>query len=143
MHKNTERFHRILDEMKAMHDKKSKDYGTDADPLANVKASEGFGIPAWVGCMIRANDKMQRIQSFAKKGELANESLEDSLMDLAVYSVIALVLREEEMEDREAALDDISRLGQKMQRYFTPDQVEFVRRQEEKAQTTGTMEDLM
>ena len=67
----------------------------EGDPFANVRASEAFGIPGWVGAALRGNDKMKRIQAFALKGALANESLEDSLRDLAVYVIIALVLLEE------------------------------------------------
>lgn len=85
-------FYGILDELREMHDRKQRDYGTDGDPLANVRASEAFGVPAWVGCMIRANDKMKRLQTFAQKGTLANEGVEDSLIDLAVYAVIGLQL---------------------------------------------------
>lgn len=90
------RFHEILVELGTLHDKKQADYGRVTDPFANVRASEDFGIKPWVGAMIRANDKMRRIQKAAIDGNLSNESLEDSLRDLAVYSVIALVLREQE-----------------------------------------------
>jgi hypothetical protein len=92
------RFHQILAELGELHDKKQKDYGRDADPFANVRASEAFGIPGWVGCAVRANDKMIRIQKAASGGALMNESLEDSLRDLAVYAVIALCLLEEGSE---------------------------------------------
>jgi len=78
-----------------MHDKKQADYGSDDDPFANIRASERFGIPGWLGAIIRANDKVSRIQTFARKGELANESVEDSLLDLAVYAVIALTMYRE------------------------------------------------
>ena len=78
-----------------MHNKKQLDYGRTGDPFANVRASADFGIPGWVGCMVRANDKMRRIQKAASGGELANESVEDSLLDLAVYSIIGLVLYRE------------------------------------------------
>lgn len=98
-HPNSIRFKAILKEMAALHDKKAKDYGTGTDPLANVKASAGFGVPAWVGVLIRMNDKMIRLQSLCQKGYLANESAEDSLRDLAVYSIIALILREEEVKN--------------------------------------------
>lgn len=90
------RFHEILALMGAMHDKKQRDYGTPSDPFANVRASEGFGVPAWIGCMIRANDKMKRLQTYARTGMLANEGVEDAFMDLAVYAVIGLCLFEEE-----------------------------------------------
>ena len=89
-------FTQIIDEIVAMHDKKALDYGRDDDPLANVRASEDFGIPAWIGCMVRANDKMKRIQKAASGGQLVNESLEDSLMDLAVYAIIGLQLVREQ-----------------------------------------------
>ena len=85
-------FRDILVEMGELHDRKNADYGTAADPFANVRASEEFGIPAWLGSVIRANDKMTRLKAFANKGELANEPVEDSLIDLANYCVIALLL---------------------------------------------------
>lgn len=84
-----------LSELASLHIRKSQDYGTKGDPLANVRASEAFGIPAWVGAMVRANDKMKRIQAFVTNGKLENEALVDSFMDLAVYTVIAWVLYEE------------------------------------------------
>jgi hypothetical protein len=90
-------FMEVVEEIVAMHLKKQADYGRTGDPFANVRASADFGVDAWKGCMIRANDKMRRIQSFAIKGSLENESLEDSLLDLAVYSIIALVLRREQV----------------------------------------------
>ena len=85
-------FKQVLSEMEALHDKKNQDYGSDEDPFANVRASEEFGIPAWLGGIVRANDKMTRLKSYARKRELANETVEDSLLDLANYAVIALVL---------------------------------------------------
>lgn len=97
-------FDSILKEMSELHARKSIDYGRTDDPYANVAASTDFGIPAWVGAMVRANDKVRRIQKAAAQataGEsvsLANEGIEDSLLDLATYAIIALVLyRREEV----------------------------------------------
>lgn len=95
-HPSSQRFHDIIDELKALHDKKQADYGGPDDPFANVRAALDFGTSAWVGCMIRANDKMRRIQAAAKGSELKNEGVEDSLRDLAVYSIIGLILYQEE-----------------------------------------------
>src|SRR2546428_7960648 len=86
--RHDEAFKDILEWVQKLHDKKSKDYGTDGDPLANIRASEEFGIRAWVGAVLRQNDKMQRIKSFVAKGILANESIEDSLIDNIVYGII-------------------------------------------------------
>jgi hypothetical protein len=93
------RFHAVLKEMGDTHDRKQQDYGTDGDPFANIRASREFGVSPWVGAYIRLNDKITRIKSFIKKGNLANESLEDSLIDIATYAAIALVLYREGTED--------------------------------------------
>ncbi len=85
------RFFTVLEELAVIHRVKAADYGTE-DPLTNLRNSSEFGIPDWVGCMLRANDKMRRIKSMAIKGKLANESLEDSLLDLASYSILGLIL---------------------------------------------------
>jgi hypothetical protein len=90
------RFHELLQEMGELHDKKQADYGRPDDPFANVRASEDFGITGWIGCMMRANDKMRRLQTAAKGSTLLNEGVRDSLMDLAVYSLIGLILYEED-----------------------------------------------
>lgn len=92
----TDDFDAVLDELREMHNRKNQDYGRDTDPYANVRASEDFGIPGWVGGMARANDKMRRLQQAARKGTLRNESVEDSLIDLAVYCVISLILFREQ-----------------------------------------------
>lgn len=89
------RFHALLQQMGELHDKKQEDYGKKTDPFANVRAAEDWGIPGWQGAMIRATDKIKRLQKFAREGKLANESVEDSLMDLAVYALIALILLRE------------------------------------------------
>ena len=82
----------ILNEMRTMHDKKQADYGRPEDPYYNVRMSQDFGISPWIGCMMRANDKMKRLQSAAQGSTMVNESIEDSLLDLAVYCIIALDL---------------------------------------------------
>ena len=98
-HPNSERFHEILKEIGVLHDKKQTDYGRDNDPFANVRASSEWGIKPWIGAMVRANDKVRRLQSLIINGKLENESAEDSLRDIAVYAVIALVLYEQEQKE--------------------------------------------
>jgi hypothetical protein len=88
-------YERVLVEMVELHRRKAHDYGTLDDPYNNLRASVDFGIPPWVGCMLRCNDKMQRVKAFIEKGKLLNESLEDNLMDMAVYPILALVLLRE------------------------------------------------
>lgn len=81
----------ILDDMRTLHQKKAADYGSDSDPFANIRRAESIGIPAWKAAWVRALDKVGRIDRFCVKGSLVNESVDDSLMDLAAYSLIALV----------------------------------------------------
>lgn len=95
MHSRTKRFLEVMEELKALHIAKSSDYGSDKDPFANLSSATEFGVEPWVGAMIRLNDKVKRLQAFAKKGSLANESVDDSLRDISVYAAIAVVLYEE------------------------------------------------
>lgn len=92
------RFHDLLKEIGELHDRKQEDYGRSEDPFANVRASSDWGVPAWVGALIRGTDKVKRLQKAARGGTMANESVEDSMMDLAVYALIALILYREEMD---------------------------------------------
>jgi hypothetical protein len=96
MHPSSARFHALLEEAGELHDRKQEDYGREHDPFANVRSTSAWGIPAWVGAMIRLYDKVVRLQALALKGELANEAAVDSFMDIAVYALIARVLYEQE-----------------------------------------------
>ena len=95
------RFHALLEEVGRLHDKKQADYGREDDPFANVRASSDWGVPAWVGALIRGTDKIKRLQKAARSGSLANESVEDSMMDLAVYALISLILYREGLDEQE------------------------------------------
>lgn len=89
------RFHALLKRIGELHDAKQADYGSDSDPFANIRASAEWGIAPWVGALVRLNDKVHRLKQFVRKGELANESAKDSMMDIAVYALIAYILYEE------------------------------------------------
>jgi hypothetical protein len=45
--------------------------------------------------MIRATDKVKRLQTYARTGRLRNEGVRDSFQDLAVYAIIGHVLFDE------------------------------------------------
>lgn len=94
------RFNEIMDELKALHERKGLDYGTDEDSHHNVRAGTAWGIPAWVSAMVRANDKVVRLQSLAKTGHLANEGAIDAFNDLACYAIISRMEWEEEQRDK-------------------------------------------
>ena len=86
----------LLEYMKELHLKKAQDYGASGDPLSNLRASVDVGIEPWRVTWLRAKDKVKRIDNFCVNGTLANESVEDSLFDLAAYSLLVIALRREE-----------------------------------------------
>lgn len=96
--KGDPRFKALLDQMWEIHCKKSHDYGDDEDYLANLRASEDYGIPAWKGGLVRLNDKVIRTKSFCKKGVLKNEPFEDALLDMSAYALLVLILYREARE---------------------------------------------
>lgn len=91
-------FEAVVKEVVDMHRRKGADYGTQDDFFANVSASAQWGVPPWVGAMMRANDKVVRLQSAAKGSTLQNEGIEDSLLDIATYAIIAVCLFRRELQ---------------------------------------------
>lgn len=70
---------------------KNADYsGGASDPFANFKAVSLLGIDPNEGFLTRMIDKLMRISSFVKKGELQvkDESVADTLSDLANYCML-------------------------------------------------------
>lgn len=89
-------FLELVEELRQLHLRKSQDYGTRADPLANVRnAADLIGIEPWRAGLVRVAEKVQRIRAYCHNGHLANEGVHDSLMDLAAYSLIVAVLFKE------------------------------------------------
>jgi len=86
-------FYKLLEEIAQLHSDKNHDYAGE-DPLSNFMLSEQFGIPAWKGCLVRMSDKISRLWTFARKNELLvkDESIIDTAKDLAVYSLLLIVL---------------------------------------------------
>jgi hypothetical protein len=92
----SQRFLDLLDEMRRLHESKSADYGSETDPLANIRQGAEFvGIEPWRGCMVRIADKVQRLKTFCRTGRLVHEGVRDTLLDLSAYSLLAIVLFDE------------------------------------------------
>lgn len=90
------RFRAVLDELWEMHCRKGADYGTDSDQFANVNSASEFGVEPWRAALLKCNDKMTRLKAYCRRGTLANEGVEDSLLDAANYFAIAAVLFREQ-----------------------------------------------
>lgn len=78
--------------------RKNADYAGDSDPFANFRLVEKLGIcSVETGILVRMTDKMARISNLLQ-GDRANqvkdESVDDTLIDLANYSVILAAYRE-------------------------------------------------
>ena len=92
------RFYEILEKMAALHSRKNHDYSGTDDPLKNLHAVEKIGITPFMGVLVRLQDKWSRLEQFANSGTMLvkDESVIDTLMDNAVYSLLAIILLEEE-----------------------------------------------
>lgn len=88
-------FKAITDKMNETTKKKNADYSGDLDPFQNFRMVEKLGISdAQTAIMVRMTDKMTRIATLLKKeAQVKEESIEDTLLDLAVYSIILMVYR--------------------------------------------------
>lgn len=93
------RFYEILESLMDLHSAKNHDYsgGKGSSPLSNLKECEDMGIPSWIGVGVRLSDKWSRFKNFCKNRrlEVKDESIKETLMDMAVYSVLAIILLEE------------------------------------------------
>ena len=96
-------FKDITDLMYETTRKKNTDYTGDAsDPFKNFKMVEEMGLlSAEAGVLVRISDKLSRMAGFVKNGTLlvADEKIEDTAIDLAVYSIIfALIVKSKKQQ---------------------------------------------
>ena len=95
------RFYQLLDEIADLHARKNNNYSADSDPLSNLRFCESFGVPATTGVMVRLGDKFSRLcQLMQGKKDLVGESIKDTLMDNAIYSLLEIILIEEEAKKK-------------------------------------------
>lgn len=81
---NVKKFNEIVCKMADTYEKKNADYGDSFGQTCNE-----FGITA---AIVRMIDKMNRIKQLSKKDALVtDESIKDTLLDLANYAVMTLV----------------------------------------------------
>lgn len=81
---NTTSFKEITSEMLETYIKKNADYGGSFD-----KSMNEFGL---ISAVIRMSDKIERLKSLVKQdAKVKEESIEDTLYDLASYAVMTLI----------------------------------------------------
>lgn len=95
-------FYEMLETMAEIHARKNADYATEEEPLSNLKMCERLGITeAEKGIMVRMTDKFSRlVELVAKKKEaqVYSEKVEDTCIDLAVYSLLLAIILKEKKE---------------------------------------------
>lgn len=91
------RFYQLLEEIADLHSRKNANYSEDNDPLSNLRLCQQFvGVDPFLGVMVRLTDKFSRLSQLAKgKPDEVGESIKDTLMDNAIYSLLAIILWEE------------------------------------------------
>lgn len=81
-----ERHAKLCEELNAIYAKKNHDYG---DAFAKTFEEEGMAMPR-----IRLTDKLNRFRQLSKNdsaAEVNDESLRDTLMDLANYAIMTII----------------------------------------------------
>ncbi|HAQ52053.1 MAG TPA: hypothetical protein DCR12_04750 [Lachnospiraceae bacterium] len=87
-----EAFDAITDELKDTYIKKNHDYGNSFD-----KSIDKFGLTAAV---VRMNDKMERLNSLLHKDAKVDESIRDTVMDLANYCIMTAMYLDSKKEKK-------------------------------------------
>ena len=123
-------FYELLDQMAELYSRKNHDYAGTSDPLKNLRACTRIEVDPFIGVMVRLQDKWSRLEEFVKSKTLfvKNESVEDTLMDNAVYSLLAIILLREQKKDTNKS-DDYNALEIDGPRFKAGDAVKIKLRQ--------------
>lgn len=94
-------FQQALNTMHEITVRKNSDYATWDDPFRNFRMVENMWIctsEEWI--LVRMSDKMSRISNLIKDNnpKVKDESIEDTLIDLANYSIILSIYLKHERE---------------------------------------------
>lgn len=89
-----ERHKEICLELNALYARKNQDYG---DSFHHSFTEEGMAMPR-----IRLGDKLSRFKSLTKSGvqKVKDESIRDTLIDLANYAIMTVLEMEESADER-------------------------------------------
>jgi len=93
MSDKTIRLEMLCQRIQATHGRKNKDYGDSFG-----KTFQKYGI---ISALTRMSDKWNRIETLAagKKNLVSDESLEDTLMDMACYCLMTVIEIEDAKKD--------------------------------------------
>lgn len=89
-------FYQLTAKMGDVHEDKNQDYADTSDPFKNFRNSD-IGITDVQSVVSRMGDKWARVKKIARGEELSvkDETVEDTFIDLANLSLIALIVHKE------------------------------------------------
>lgn len=89
-----EEHQKILDYIHKLYETKNNDYGDSVH-----ETYKRYGLTSF---LVRIEDKLNRVRTLSQNGQqmVSDEKIEDSLLDLANYAIIAVIeLRRKEFEN--------------------------------------------
>lgn len=97
-----QRFEEITTAMLDLYKRKNADYGNSV-----AKTFDEYGL---VSFLVRIEDKLNRVATLTKKStteqQVKDEKIEDTLLDLANYSIMALIELDRVKSEQVHSLDD-------------------------------------
>lgn len=103
---NVQRFRRIVTELADLYARKNEDYGDSFG-----RSVEKYGL---ISALTRISDKFNRLESLILahgNAKVSDESLDDTLKDLAAYCIMTLVAREQQKEKENRGAEDLNKRG--------------------------------
>lgn len=96
-------FERVLIDMISTNRRKRKDYAEDESIFTNFQITSKFANfeNRWLSALFNCQQKLARIQALRHNGRLndpSNEAVYDTVLDNAVYAVIALAILVEDQD---------------------------------------------
>lgn len=101
-------FKTYLDRMWEVHCSKRADYASNADSWENFRQNRELGIDDWKNPLARFNEKVLRLKNVIKNGVSHNESVEESLIDLANLAIITVCMRRENQNKSSSGSSSVS-----------------------------------
>ena len=103
---NVQRFRRISQDLANLYALKNEDYGDSFG-----RSVEKYGL---ISALTRISDKFNRLESLILvhgNAKVSDESLDDTLKDLAAYCIMTLVAREQQKEKENRNTEDLNKRG--------------------------------
>lgn len=103
-------FQEVTQRMCETVNRKNRDYSGDGaqDAFKNFRVSEVLGIiPTDAGMLVRITDKIARLSNLlTQENNVKDEKMEDTLLDLAAYSIIMYIYVKHEQENKNQKAED-------------------------------------